>query len=169
MSGDCIIPKERERRCARKIVLLFAAVLLVPMMLVAGPATMGAYFGYEPGLRMYDPVPFSFFDVFIYLHNAGVYVTAVDYQLQTPGDPVHVLFGYSEVAYPDQYSVSWGELFLGHSITYWPPLDGFNPGYNMICKFKGFTTEPCWNVGGSMIEYLLVVGPHPDTGEIKGT
>lgn len=156
-----------------KMVMLFAVMLLVPAMLCA-QATMGVYFGYEPGLRIYYPTPFSFFDVFIFIHNADVYVTAVEYQLQTPTEPpehggAHIWFQISEVHYPEKYSVSLGNPFDGHSITYWPPLDGWAPGYNEICHLVCFTTEPCWTEGGGMVEYLLVIGPHPDTGELKGT
>ncbi len=151
-----------------KVVLLFAVLLLVPAMICA-QATMGAYFGYVPGLMAYYPTPFSHFDVFIYLHNSNVYVTAVEYQLQTPTDPGHVYFMISEIHYPELYSVSLGSPFDGHSITYWPPLDGWNPGYNELCRLVCFTIEPCWNEGGALFEYFLVIGPHPDTGEIKGT
>jgi hypothetical protein len=160
--------RQQRRRFAMKMVILIAVLLLVPAMLCA-QATMGVYFGYVPGLMVYDPTPFSFFDVFIYVHNSNVYVTAVEYQLQTPTDPGHVSLQISSVSYPENYSVSLGDPFNGHSITYWPPLDGWSPGYNELCKLECFTTEPCLDEGGTLIEYFMVIGPHPETGEIKGT
>ena len=150
-------------------VLLVAVMFLVPSILVAQPASMGIFFDFVPGLMADYPVAFSPFELYLYLHNSGVYVTAVEYQLLTPSDPTHALLQLSSVGYPEKYSVSLGAPFDGHSITYWPPLDGYSPGYNLICKLTCFITVPCWTEGGSMIEYLIVVGPHPDTGELKGT
>lgn len=156
-----------------KRVLLVLVALLVPAMLAAQP-TMGIYFDMVPGLMAEFPQKFVPFAMYIYLHNAGVYVTAVEYQLQTPSDPTHADFQITgEIRYPEQYSVSLGGPFDGHSITYWPPLDGNSPGYNMICWFECLTTKPCWNEAGEgepyLFEYPLVIGPHPDTGECKGT
>ena len=78
-----------------KVVLLFALALLIPFTLLAGPATMGVYFGFVPGQMVEWPQPFVFFDVYIYLHNANCYVSAVEYQLQTPTDPGHMYFVYN--------------------------------------------------------------------------
>jgi hypothetical protein len=150
------------------MVLVFVVVLLVPVMAFAWPATMGVYFERVPGLMAYAPPPFVPFYVYIYLHSSDHYVTAVEYQLQTPLDPGHALFFYSNVCYPESYSVSLGNPFDGHSITYWPPLDGWNPGYNELCCLECYIAEPCWNDGGAMIEYLLVIGPHPDSGNLSG-
>jgi hypothetical protein len=131
---------------------------------------MGCYFGFPPGAVLYSPTAFSFFDVYIYLHNADYYVTAVEYQLVTPDDPTHVFFSYSaEIVYPDNMSIIDGDPFNGHSIAYWPPLNGYVPGYNMICKLECFTTEDCWDNGGTLADYDLVIGPHPDSGELRGT
>jgi hypothetical protein len=104
------------------------------------------------------------------MHNSGQdFVTAIEYQLVTPSDPTHVFLGISAVDYPDNMSVKDGDPFAGHSIAYWPPLDGRTPGYNMMCHYTCFTVEPCWNEGGILADYPIVVAPHPDTGEIRGT
>lgn len=149
----------------KRVLLAITLALLVPGMLNA--ATMGVYFDWQPpGQMTYSPVPFSPFDVYLYLHNAGYdFVTAVEYQLQTPSDPWHSKFGISAVTYPDNMTISQGDPFAGHSIAYWPPLDGQDPGYNQLCHYVCFTTEPCDSISG----YQLVVGGHPDTGEIRGT
>lgn len=152
-----------------KRMLLIAVMLLVPAALTAQVATMGIFFDLIPASMADYPVMFVPFDVYLYMHHADYYVTAVEYQLQTPSDMGHALFGISALDYPEKYSVSLGDPFVGHSITYWPPLDGYNPGYNLMCKITGFITQPCWTEGGPIIQYFLVVGPHPDTGELKGT
>lgn len=153
-----------------KKVLLIAVMLLMPAALTAQIATMGVFFDLIPGSMADYPTPWPVtFDVYVYIHNADVYVTAVEYQLQTPTDLGHAQYQISSVGYPERYSVSLGGPFSGHSITYWPPLDGYSPGYNMICKITGFTTEPCWKNGGTLVDYLLVVGPHPASGLVRGT
>jgi hypothetical protein len=152
-----------------KRALLIVLLLLVPATLTAEIATMGIFFDLIPASMADYPTPFSFFDVYLYMHHADYYVTAVEYQLQTPSDLTHALYQINSVGYPEYYSVSLGDPFNGHSISYWPPLDGYNPGYNLLCKITGFTTDYCWNEDGPIVEYYLVVGPHPDTGECKGT
>jgi hypothetical protein len=149
----------------KRVLLTLAVALLIPGMLNA--ATMGAYFGFGGSQMAYSPpAPFSFFDVYLYLHNSNYYVTAVEYQLQTPLDPGHALFAYQGVEYPDNMSVDLGDPFVGHSITYWPPLNGYIPGYNLLATLKDcYITGPC----GSIIDYPLVIGPHPDSGELRGT
>lgn len=154
-----------------KRVLLITVVLLLPAILAAQPATMGVFFDLIPGSMADWPMPFVAFEVYVYMHNAGYYVTAVEYQLLTPTDPGHVGYGISSVDYPPEYSIHLGDPFIGHSITYWPPLDGYSPGYNLLCKIMGFTTLPCSceEEPAGLCNYWLVIGPHPDTGECKGT
>lgn len=153
----------------KRVLLAITLALLIPGMLNA--ATLGVYFDWQPpGQMSYAPAPFSFFDVYLYLHNSGhAFITAIEYQLQTPMDPTHALFQINAVTYPPNHSAELGDPFTGHSITYWPPLDGENPGYNQMCHYVCFTTDPCWNEGGGIADYPLVVGGHPDTGEIRGT
>jgi hypothetical protein len=152
-----------------KTLLLSLSIALLIPGLSSADATLGLYFGLEPGVMAYDPTPFSTFDVYLYIHNADQYVTAVEYQLVTPDDPGHAYFQVSEVSYPDEKSVTLGNPFSGHSITYWPPLNGYVPGYNVICKYTCFTTEPCFGDGGNLANYRILVGPHPDSGELRGT
>jgi len=146
----------------RKLLLAFATALLIPGMSAA--ATLGAYFD-TPSEMADSPAPFSFFDVFLFLQNAEYYVTAVEYQLTTPIDPSHALFSVMSVTYPDNKSVTLGDPFSGHAIAYWPPMNGFVPGYNLVATLQCMTFAPC----GSLVDYPLVIGPHPDSGEIRGT
>jgi len=147
----------------RKLLLALTVALLIPGML--GAATMGAYFSYTPARMNYSPVPFSFFDVYLFLHSAEHYVVAVEYQLQTPVDPSHALFSITDITYPDNETVSLGDPFSGHSIEYWPPLNGFVPGYNLLATLQCVTLAPC----GTMVDYPLVLGPYPASGELRGT
>jgi hypothetical protein len=147
----------------RKLLLAIAMALLIPGMLSA--ATLGVYFSNAPATMAYAPAPFSFFDVYLYLHDAEFYVTAVEYQLQTPVDPSHALFSIVSVTYPDNGTVALGDPFTGHAIAYWPPLNGFMPGYNLLVTLRCMTTAPC----GSLSDYPLVIGLHPGSGELRGT
>ena len=152
----------------KRVLLLLVIALLIPGMLWA-TATMGVFFGYTPGLMAMSPPPFTEFDAYLYLHHADYYVTAIEYSLITPDDPGHAWFSISSVTYPDNKSIHDGDPFSGHSIAYWPPLNGYMPGYNLLCSYKCYTFEPCWSEGGAMIDYEIVVGPHPDSGYLRGT
>jgi hypothetical protein len=147
----------------RRLLLAFATALLIPGVLSA--ATVGAFFSSEPATMASAPAPFSFFDVYLYLHDAEYYVTALEYQLQTPVDPSHALFSIVGITYPDNEAVSLGDPFSGHSIAYWPPLNGFVPGYNLLVTLQCVTLAPC----GQLADYPLVIGPDPSSGELRGT
>jgi hypothetical protein len=134
-----------------------------------GAATMGIFFGDTPEQMALSPASFTEFDAYLYLRHADYYVTAVEYSLVTPDDPGHAWFTIASVIYPDGKTIHDGDPFNGHSIAYWPPLNGYVPGYNLLCSYKCFTFEPCWSEGGAMIDYDIVVGPHPDSGYLRGT
>lgn len=150
----------------RALVLIIA--LLVPGTMDA-TATMGVYFEFNPEEMTCSPAPFESFEAYLYVHHADYYVTAVEYSLVTPGDPGHALFSITEVTYPDGKSIYDGDPFSGHSIAYWPPLNGFMPGYNLLCVCTCMAFEPCWDAGGAMIDYEIVVGPHPESEYLRGT
>ncbi len=110
-----------------------------------------------------------FFDAFVFVRDADYYVTAVEYQLVTPLDPAHAFFGIANVTYPENVSVALGDPFEGHSIAFWPPLNGFVPGYNLICTLKCFTLASCAREGGVLTDYPVAIGPNPRSGELRGT
>ncbi|MBN1163013.1 MAG: hypothetical protein JXB45_00405 [Candidatus Krumholzibacteriota bacterium] len=58
-----------------------------------------------------------------------------------------------------------GDPWLGHSITYYPPLTGYPTGCDLICSYTCMTLVDCHD----MPYYQIQVGPHPDTGELRGT
>ncbi len=142
----------------KRVLLTIAMVLLIPGVINA--QTMGVYFD-GPGQMAYSPSgAFVLFDAYIYLHEADYYVTGAEYQLQTPEDPEHTYFSFQSIEYPDNMSVNLGDPWAGHSISYWPPLNGYEPGYNLLLTLKDcYITGPCdWT------DYPIVIGPHPANG-----
>jgi|WetSurMetagenome_2_1015567.scaffolds.fasta_scaffold40934_2 hypothetical protein len=149
----------------KRLLLAFFVVLFASTSLSG--ATMGLYFDLWPGTMAYTPPepPPSFFDVYLYLHGADYLVTALEYGLTTPYDPAHSLFVILEVEITSAAVVELGNPWTGHAIAFWPPLNGFDPGYNMICKYKCLSLGIC---GVNMSDYPIVVGPHPDSGQLWG-
>lgn len=152
----------------KKVLLLLIAALLVPGLLSA--QTMGVFFE-GPGQMTYTP-PTPTFEAYLYLHNADYYVTAIEYFLSTPDDPSHALVMLAGVAYPDNMSVEFGDPFdlvQGHNITYWPPLNGYVPGYNLMAIYTFYKPDPCWDQGGGIMNYRLMVVENPSSGYLRGT
>jgi hypothetical protein len=152
----------------KRALLVTVVALLFPTVLNA-LVTMGVFFTPWPGRLSAYPPSFEYFDAYLYLHNADLSVTAVEYQLLTPADPMHAMFLITEVSYPELMSVYLGDPWSGHSITYWPYLNGYSPGYNLLCKYECFMLDPCWDEGGGMADYPIIIGPHPDSGFLRGT
>jgi hypothetical protein len=147
----------------KRVLLLMAIALLIPGMLGA-TAMLGLYFA--PGQMALTPAPGTPFKIYLYLHQADYFITGIEYQLLTPSDPTHVMFSLSpSIEYPDNMTVNLGDPFNGHSIGYYPPFNGFVPGYNLMCTMTGMITVPC----STMYDYSLVIGPHPESGELRGT
>ena len=146
----------------KKMILTLAIIFLIPGMLMACP-TMGVY---HRGRLHYDPVgPFIQFELELYIVHWEHFVTAVEYQLLTPTDPSHSMFLILGVTYPPKQSLMLGNPFGGHSITFWPPCSGYPDGYDLLATYICLTVVPC----EQMYDYPLVVAPHPDSGELRGT
>lgn len=147
----------------KRVLLMLTMALLIPGVLSAEP-TVGLYF--DVGVMGYNPSgPYTAFEVYLYIHDAAYYVTGFEYQLLTPDDPDRDYFGITEIIYPEYVSVDLGHPFSGHAITFWPPLGGYTPGYNLMCTFMCYTTVEC----GQIQDYRLVIAPHPDSGELRST
>lgn len=117
-----------------KRLLLTLFLVLFASTTLAG-ATMGLYFDLWPGVMAYTPTPASFFDVYLYLHASNYYVTALEYQITTPLDPLHTFFAIVEIS-----------------------------------------LAPCLSPGGPtaqaetfLADYPVVIGPHPESGQLWGT
>jgi hypothetical protein len=149
----------------KKVLLVLIAALVVPGLLSA--QTMGVYFE-NPGQMAYTPVA-PVFEGLLYLHNADYYVTAVEYMLSAPLDPTHVLVQLIGTSYPDNMSVELGDPFdtvLGHSLSYWPPLNGYTPGYNLLATYTFYMPNgPCVGI----VDFPLVIVANPSSTFLRGT
>ena len=146
----------------KKMISALAIMFLIPGMLMACP-TLGVYYN---GRLFYDPVgPFTQFELRLYIIQGDYFVTAVEYQLLTPTDPSHALFMVLGVTYPPNQSLFLGNPLGGHAVTFWPPATGYPGGHDLLATYICMTTVPC----EQMYDYPLVIGQHPDSGELRGT
>ena len=154
----------------KRALLILAVVLLLPGVLSAQEALIGVYFDVPvdaaPEVMHYYPTAGTTFTGYLYSLNASYYITAIEYQLTTPMDPTHVGIMLVETVLPPSSSLQIGDPFNGHSIAYWPPLNGFMPGYNLLATFTFYAEHDCFT--GAIQDYPMVIGPHPDTGELRG-
>jgi hypothetical protein len=146
-----------------KRALLIISVMLLFPGIVAAEGTVGVFFD-GPYVMTHCPETGEWFTAYLYMHAAEYYITGIEYQLLTPMDPGHTMIMMGPVEYPDNSTLQLGDPFSGHTITYWPPLNGYMPGYNLLCSFTFYAAA-----AGGLEEYPLVIGPHPDTGELRAT
>jgi hypothetical protein len=147
-----------------KSIVIAAMILVLPMGALAQP-TLGVYFDTWPGTMHTDVFPATPFTGYLYGHNIGCYVTAVEYTLLVPGS----LF-VTNLIYPPNFSVDMGDPLSGHALTYYPPLNGTIPGYNLLLTIEFFTlNNGCAWAGGTYVDTPIVIVGYPDTGLISGT
>lgn len=125
---------------------------------------MGLYFDGHPYYR--PEGSFVFFEGQLLLHDADTLVSAVEYALETPFDPSHSNLILVDVTYPEDFSITLGDPWTGHSISYWPPLDG-HLEYNLLCTFSFLMIQGCDQV--PLYDAPITVGPSPDSGYLRGT
>jgi hypothetical protein len=154
----------------RKQMMLYIAVWLMACA-VSGShaANLCVYFDQQAQQTTYTPQPFTIFNAYLFLKQTDYGVTGVEYMLRTLDDPSHALMFIIEVGYPDAASIYIGDPFLGHSIAYWPPLDGSSQDYMLMCSYQIITTDACYHEGGTLWDYPLVIDAHPDSGYLRGT
>ena len=144
----------------KRVLLTVAVALLIPSILMAAPVTVGVYFD---GSLAFTPTggPSTAFKASLYMIQSDYYVTGVEYALYTPS-PEFVIAGYN---YPPNHALALGDAINGHSITYWPPLTGYPDGYDLLVNYECYFTSNCnqWS------NYTIEVGPHPDSGYLRGT
>jgi hypothetical protein len=144
----------------KRVLLTVAVALLIPGLLLAQPKTMGVYF--DGGYKLTkNPAALTPFQAQLYLVQSEYFVTAVEYQLVVP-DGNFVVTG---VSYPANFSVELGDPVSGHSITFWPPMTGYPDGYDLLATYDCLTLLDC----ALMPDYPITVGPHPVSGELRGT
>jgi hypothetical protein len=137
-------------------------ILLLPAALFAGP-TLGVYFTYAPTQMHYCPMPYEQFYGYIYEHNSQCYLNAAEFALELPAGIF--LMGFTLPA----GALQLGTLPAGLSVAYWPPMDGWNPGYNLLCTVQIMAIDWCYTYGGTMHDAPIRVIAHPDTGLIQGS
>jgi len=147
----------------KRVLIVAVIALLIPGLLNAMPK-VGVYFDYYKMSK--SPQVYLPFNAYLYVTDAPYYITGVDYQLLTPGDPSHALLSLTSVTYPDEMSVNLGAPFDGHAISYWPPINGYIEGFHLLCGYEFILLEPCWSDGGGVADYPLVIGPNPATGDL---
>lgn len=146
----------------KRVLLTVAVALLIPGMVGAANPTLGVYF---TGTTWHDPAaPFTQFQAQLVIVQSEYYVTGVEYQLITPSDPAHSQFFIQSYTLPEG-SLEIGGPFAGHAITFWPPLTGYPEGYDVCATYTCMTTVTC----PEMLDYQLVIGPHPGSGELRGS
>jgi hypothetical protein len=138
-------------------------ILLLPAALFAGP-TMGIYFTYNAGQMTYSPTANEMFTAYVYAQGTQCYLNAAEFEICYPP-------GILEIG----FEVPPGSLTLGASadeglsIAYWPPMDGWNPGYNLLCTLHLFAADWCRCTGGTLSDAPATIVPHHDTGLIQGS
>ena len=154
----------------KRALLILAVALLLPGVLSAQDGLVGIYFDVPPDavpeVMHHYPSAGATFTGYLYSKNAEYYITGIEYQLLTPMDPTHVGIMLFEVSLPAG-AMQIGAPFTGHSIAYWPPLNGYMPGYNLMATYTFYAEFDCYT--GAIDDYPMVIGPHPDTGELRGT
>lgn len=155
----------------KRALLILAVALLLPGVVSAQDPLVGIYFDIPgetgPEVMHIYPTAGSTFTGYLYIVNGAYYITGIEYQLTTPLDPTHVAILLFETALPESATLSIGDPFNGHAITYWPPLNGFMPGYNLLATYTFYSEYACYT--GAIADYPMVIGPNPGSGELRGT
>jgi hypothetical protein len=63
--------------------------------------------------------------------------------LDPPYDPGHELIELVRVTLADNAVLEMGDPLSGHSIAFWPPINGYYPGYAMISKMRFLCHAEC--------------------------
>jgi hypothetical protein len=143
----------------KRVLLTVAIALLIPGLLGAATATMGLYDA--AGKLYYEPSNGVPFQLYLYLIQSDYYVTSIEYQLV----PENSYFTVQSVEYPANVGVVLGDPLAGHTVSYWPPMSGLPNGCDVMLTLNCVTTRNCT----AMKDYELIIGVHPDSGELRGT
>lgn len=141
-----------------KYVTALFLVLLMPVAAIAEPA-IGFYFDLDASVNtLTDPVPMEATDGYIFAKGFDCYITAAEFMVQYPAALIWTGEEYTS-------SISMGQTSTGVSLSWWPPMDGWNPGYNLLATVHFVLTGDCAAMGSDL---PIAVLPHPDTGLIQG-
>lgn len=156
----------------RFITILSVSLLLIlcqTATVVSQSPNLGLYF--DPEGQSLDGMPPSstVFETYLILKDAKYGVTGVEFQLLTPDEPTHALLAIVDILFPQENTLWLGDPWSGMAIAYWPPLNGFAEDHLLLLTLRCFLTEPCLCQGGSLTDFPILVGPHPESGELRGT
>jgi hypothetical protein len=149
----------------KRVLLTIAVALLIPSILAAAPITIGVY--YEGSHACVPPAPGVPFTVSLYMVQGEYNVTAIEYALEmldAVGGPSGVI-SIQGWTLPGGSETELGNPIDGHSVAYWPPLNGFPVGYDLLVNYSIVTFAPC----EQMTDHHINVVPHPDTGLLRCT
>lgn len=140
-------------------------ILLMPAALLA-ERWMGVYFTYTPDQIWYNPAPFEYFTGYVYGHALNCYVNAVEFAVQLPPTGVIISAPAPDPSWwiPYEGSVTLGDPVAGLSVTYWPPLNGFDPGYNLLVGIS-FLSLPDLVCAGQNLPVRIIA--HPVSGALQ--
>ncbi|UCF04634.1 MAG: hypothetical protein JSV33_11980 [bacterium] len=146
-----------------KSVLAAALILLLPTTVMA-PPLMGIYYGYTPGQMWYRPQLGESFNAYVYVHDWGCNLSAVEFkvQIETPS----IIYNGFEIP---EGSLVLGYPLEGVSITVWPPVSTCTTNHLFVCTVRLFAIDTCWEYDGSIGDAYIRIVPHPDSGGIYGT
>ena len=131
-------------------------ILLLPAALLASPTMLINYSG---GHTYYTPTaPFTVFDAYVIGSDIECYLDASEFMVSYPPNVVQTGFDIPAG------SLNLGDPSSGVSITYWPPMDGWNPGWNLLCTLHMITLAPCAQMYNSPVSIVA----DPATGFIQG-
>ena len=146
-----------------KIALITLAAL-IPAALSAAP-TMGVFFD-NPPTRLYitPPQQFSLFQAYVFGEGIDCFMNAAEFAMAIPEGLLMTAFSVP------QGSLTLGDPVTGISITYWPPMDGWTPGYNVLCTIEFlFVGDNCWcPYNGATMDLPIRIVPHPGSGRVLG-
>ncbi|UCF04631.1 MAG: hypothetical protein JSV33_11965 [bacterium] len=152
-----------------RTVLIAALLLILPATLFAIPS-IGIYFAYNPtnpGQAHYSPALGETFNGYVYVHNWGCLLTAIEFAVTWP-EPCIIFGGWSA---PEGY-LNQGSLPDGVSITWWPPVSDYEYPYHLVATIQFFASCTCVYYGGSLVDMPMQVIPDPGAippGEVWGT
>ena len=133
-------------------------VLLMPIAAFAEPA-IGFFFDLDASVStLADPAPMVAMDGYVFAKDFGCYITAAEFKVDYP--PTLIWTGEEYTS-----SLSMGQTTSGVSLSWWPPMDGWNPGYNLLVTVHFILTGDCEAMGSDL---PIAVSPHPATGLIQG-
>jgi hypothetical protein len=146
-----------------RAVIVAILLLLTPVALLATP-TLGVFF-YEHAKMTYSPTLLEEFDGCLYAGNAGCWITGIEYLMVLPSNIE--LAGWD---LPTGSLEQGDPISEGHTVVFSHALNGYTPGYNLICTYHFLAADDCTGSGGEgglSDSYLFIT--ETSLGYLRGT